>query len=396
MWLLLACLLCALSSSSSSSSISSSNATVSGAVAQDSEDCGDCRQWVTGKAYDGNDFLPAGGPCPEWFSALGAGDCKATPSQPALIFENKEACCTFCIEHNRRSLQPPCTHASFGPTGSGLENVCYAKAGTPSPLESSRLTRDSFLAGEPCKTYSPRSPLSWGVVFLITLALGAAVYLVGGTRAGARRHPHTRTWRELWGLVVDGWSFARGGGHSPGGAQAADESPRSSLLPHTATAAVEGTTATPPRQAPRGPTTQLHQSAAIGNTGAVQKLLQAGCDTIDAGDKRNFTAFHIACAGGHAEIVRELLEAGCDCDLVNDSGVDGWELAASLRRADVLALCDSTRTSEKKRNEPRRTKKKDRPPREKRKGKGARGAVTAAAGSQQAGAKGPPSAVVRL
>jgi len=128
----------------------------------------------------------------------------------------------------------------------------------------------------------------------------------------------------------------------------------------------------------------------------VQKLLQAGCDTIDAGDKRNFTAFHIACAGGHAEIVRELLEAGCDCDLVNDSGVDGWELAASLRRADVLALCDSTRTSEKKRNEPRRTKKKDRPPREKRKGKGARGAVTAAAGSQQAGAKGPPSAVVRL
>ena len=341
------------------------SATVSGAVAQD---CGNCRQWVTGKAYDGNDFLPAGGPCPEWWAALEAGDCKTAPSQPALIFENKEACCTFCIEHNRRNLQPPCTHASFGPTGSGIENVCYAKAGTPSPLESSRLTRDSFLAGEPCETYSPRSQLSWGVAFLITLALGVAVYLVGGSRAGTRRHPHTLIWRELWALLVDGWSFARGvgDGHSLRDAQAADDSPRSSLLPHTA-AVVEATKTTPARQATRGPTTPLHQAVAIGNTRAVQKLLQAGCDTIDAGDKRNFTAFHIACAGGHTEIVRELLEAGCDCNLVNDSSVDGWGLAASLRRLDVLALRDSIQASKQKRCEPRRTKKQDRPPRGKSK-----------------------------
>ena len=311
-------------------------------VHESDDDCGSCRQWVSGSAYNGNDFLPKDAPCPDWWSLLEVGECKPAPSQPALILDSKEACCTFCIEHNRRNLQPPCTHASFGPTSSGIKNLCYAKTGTPANLEKNRLPRDSFLAGEPCPTYQPPRRLSWGGVLMLAVGASLAAYLVGGTRLGSRRHPHYKLWKELWGLTVDGWWFVRGGGDGRRSLDAAEaHSLQSSLLPRTAAMM-------PPnhsKQACTGPTTRLHQAAATGNAAAVEQILQGDCSTLDAGDKRRFTAFHIACAGGHVQVVKLLLGAGCDCTLENDNGYCGWQLAESLNRVEVLGLRASARTA---------------------------------------------------
>lgn len=311
--------------------------------AESDDACGSCRQWVSGSAYNGNDLLPKGAPCPDWWSLLEVGECKPAPSQPALILDGKEACCTFCIEHNRRSLQPPCTHASFGPTSSGIDNLCYVKTGTPSNLEKNRLPRDSFLAGEPCPTYQPPRRLSWGGAFVLALGTSLAAYLVGGTRLGSRRHPHYQFWKELWGLTVDGWWFMRGGNgrRTPDAAEA--HSLQSSLLPHTSATVPSDQS----KQACSGPTTALHRATATGNAAAVEQLLQGDCSTVDVGDKRRFTAFHIACAGGHAQIVKLLLAAGCDCTLENDNGYSGWELAESLHRAEVLGLRASPTTANK-------------------------------------------------
>lgn len=228
-------------------------------------ECGTCEPFVSGMAYDGNDFLPPGAPCPEWWAALDAGDCTASPAshpQPALIFDSKEACCTFCLEHNRRGLQPPCTHASFGPSSSEQAPLCYAKSGTPPKMQAHK-ARDSFLAGEPCPTYQPREHFSWGDACLLALAFAFMVYAAGGTRFGVRRHPHQHRWRELWALVVDGCSFARGtGGDNSDSDRSADggqktESLRATLLPAPAEAAVVRT------QATRGATTALHQVGTI-------------------------------------------------------------------------------------------------------------------------------------
>ena len=37
----------------------------------------------------------------------------------------------FCIEHNRRGLQPPCTHASFGPTSTDQCVASRISGGAP-------------------------------------------------------------------------------------------------------------------------------------------------------------------------------------------------------------------------------------------------------------------------
>ena len=63
-----------------------------------------------------------------------------------------------------------------------------------------------------------------------------------------------------------------------------------------------------------------------------------GDSGINAGDQRRFTPFAVACAGGHAVCVAVLLEASCDTTLACDTGLTGWELAADLRRAEVVAM----------------------------------------------------------
>ena len=221
--------------------------------------CGTCGEMVSGSAYNGGDFLPSGGPCPEWWPSLEAGDCEPIKTQPALIFDSAEDCCIFCIEHNRRGLQPPCTHASFGPTSTGTEHVCYAKTGVPPKLEPSHHPRQSFLAGKPCPIYEPPAR-EWGVTFLLVLAFVTVVYLAGGMRLGTRRHPHHQAWRQLLGLVVDGCAFARGGGGSSADKEASrgdKEALGASLLP-----ASGASDAPAPNQAARGPTSSLHQAVA--------------------------------------------------------------------------------------------------------------------------------------
>jgi hypothetical protein len=280
--------------------------------------CGTCEGYVTGQAYDGNDFLPSGGPCPKWWGGLpGAGSCQVATDQPALIFESKESCCTFCIEHNRRGMQPPCTHASFGPTSRGLTNVCYAKTGPPPPLVPHH-DRDSFLAGESCAVYVPpaasRAGLSWGMEFVAVVLLVAAVYLLGGialrSKIGGhvggegalslRRHPHYRRWRAVAGLVVDGVEFLRNRGHGR------------HLLQGSGGGGSDSGGTTPPgctghaiRQAKRGQAGPLHHAASAGNATKLQALLAekgkaeaAQMDTINAGDHRRYTPFILAAAGG--------------------------------------------------------------------------------------------------
>ena len=311
--------------------------------------CGTCTFAAGSVQYDGNDFLAKGAPCPDWWKSLEVGDCKSEPSQVALVFAGgKEACCTFCIEYNRRNLQPPCTHASFGPSSQGVQNLCYAKTGPPSKLTASNYPRASFLAGLPCATYHPPGPVPWGFTFLLAMGFLLVGYFAGGTRLGARRHPHSHAWHKLWGLVIDGYNFAylgmrsseddsRDCGGDRGGSSGGKEAARQSQL--ALLSEPGGTETAAPRRATRGVTTPLHQAVVTGSTSKVQGLLtRCPPSGINAGDKRSFTPFHIACAGGHVEIVELLLAAGCDAGLTNDGGYDGWELASSLHRTEVVAL----------------------------------------------------------
>ena len=45
--------------------------------------------------------------------------------------------------------------------------------------------------------------------------------------------------------------------------------------------------------------------------------------------------------GGHAECVTLLMGASCDTELACDTGLTGWQLAAQLKRTQVLALMPS-------------------------------------------------------
>ena len=66
---------------------------------------------------------------------------------------------------------------------------------------------------------------------------------------------------------------------------------------------------------------------------------------LNSGDAKQYTAFHNACAGGRVEYVELLLGAGCDTALQNASGLTGSDLAASLRRKEVLTLLRSQHAS---------------------------------------------------
>jgi hypothetical protein len=46
--------------------------------------------------------------------------------------------------------------------------------------------------------------------------------------------------------------------------------------------------------------------------------------------------------GGHAECVTLLMGASCDTELACDTGLTGWQLAAQLKRTQVLALMPPT------------------------------------------------------
>ena len=334
---------------------------------------------MTGRDYNGQDFLQPGAACPNWWAALDAGECKEVNDQPALILSKGwEACCTFCIEYNRRGLQPPCTHGSFGSNSRGIENLCYVKTGTPSALVPNRHHRDSFTAGQPCAVYTPPAfagpKITWGTAFLLIYAFLVVVYVTGGIalRAASQRsvgvhvHPHYqqceailchlpvpyRTFYteaaaglSLQAFVVDGCAFVRGASHKRG---SGGGSRGNYFAPAEAGGGSGGSSkaavATAARRATRGKAGPLHRYASVGDLAKLQDLLRSAersrhpINGIDSGDKRRWSPFHVACGGGHTECVAALIAAGADTTLKCDSGLDGWELAQSLKRTQVLQL----------------------------------------------------------
>ena len=81
-----------------------------------------------------------------------------------------------------------------------------------------------------------------------------------------------------------------------------------------------------------------HRACATGSAKELAKILKAFSVPLDEGDSRRWTAFHVACTGGRVECVRLLLQSQqCDLELRNEEGITGWELAAQMKRAEVLA-----------------------------------------------------------
>jgi hypothetical protein len=143
-------------------------------------------------------------------------------------------------------------------------------------------------------------------------------------RLGDGRHPHGRAWRELWGLVIDGFHFVWGSGDrgDSSGKQVTQSLGAAPLLPArsgaeaAAPAQVRKTPSWPRNwanfsllqlyshrhgwpnlhlsanltpfslQARRGASTALHQAVATASISKVQRLLTSSPATLNAGDKR--------------------------------------------------------------------------------------------------------------
>eukprot|EP01043_Picozoa_sp_COSAG02_P027799 COSAG02_NODE_1654_length_11481_cov_3.465033_6_plen_199_part_00 len=84
--------------------------------------------------------------------------------------------------------------------------------------------------------------------------------------------------------------------------------------------------------------TRLIQASMMGEKDKVKSLVKKDAETIDAGDKRGFTAYHHACANGHEDVVKVLLKAGCNSAMLNDGRRTGWDLAKEMGRANVTDL----------------------------------------------------------
>ena len=188
------------------------------------------------------------------------------------------------------------------------------------------------------------------------LALAIFLYIVVGgayssfaTGGKTIQLPHPEFWRNVRGLVVDGIKFSTGGSGRGGSISArlwdsetSAPSASSSGAAGTATSESgagggrEGTEGA--NSATRGQPTALHTSCSLGDVKRLQKHLktEAARKHLNAGDKRQYTAFHVACAGGHVGCARLLLQAGCNASLLNDTGVTGWELAVQLQRWDAI------------------------------------------------------------
>lgn len=95
-------------------------------------------------------------------------------------------------------------------------------------------------------------------------------------------------------------------------------------------------------QARAGAASKLHVAAQLGDVSNLRRLRDdepaVWTKALNRGDRRRNTAFHVACAAGHVECARLLIEAGADTELANDTGLNGWELAAQMKRGEVAAL----------------------------------------------------------
>ena len=210
----------------------------------------------------------------------------------------------------------------------------------------------------------PDGDEGWSLVVAVSVV--SLLYICGGLHLGRRRglrtHIHIEQSKQLWGLVQDGWAFARSRGRlrSPLSTTRAMTGARGSGRANSNISASGYSTDSKCLRATRGKPGPLHHAASIGDAATLQLLLgrvasrgvasdtggEADADAdatalvpeIDRGDHRQYTPFATACAGGHAACVSLLLEAGCNTSLLCDTGLTGWGLAKELFRAEVLAL----------------------------------------------------------
>eukprot|EP01052_Picozoa_sp_SAG31_P035470 SAG31_NODE_4285_length_3381_cov_1.637112_2_plen_236_part_00 len=169
-----------------------------------------------------------------------------------------------------------------------------------------------------------------------------------GAARGASKHaqsllPNAEFWGNLFGLVRDGIAFTLGGG-AKNSTDVDQKAARATASGVSGAASTEGLLAAGDGDAAAevvhasGEPTALHVAATTGDVGKLKALLKArpanGLD-VDAGDRRQFTAYHQACALGHPECVQALVRAKASTTLRNDVGLTGWEMAQQMKRKDV-------------------------------------------------------------
>jgi hypothetical protein len=248
---------------------------------------------------------------------------------PATI----STCCASC--HNQQQLVPggpPCVGWVWGHNNNADcqksdhkegEGCCWPKRQADDSNERSSKTQTSGRCSDALHSggIPTDSVSSWVLVaaclVVVALYAGGGVYI--GKKRGLKTHVHIVQLRQLYGLVIDGCAFVRGGMRTPpssaartGGASTADT--EASLLkggrgggggnsPSSSPSAPEAA------QASRGRPGPLHDAASRGDAAALRRLLraltqqQAGGDggspsALDAGDEHGKTPYVVACAGG--------------------------------------------------------------------------------------------------
>ena len=81
----------------------------------------------------------------------------------------------------------------------------------------------------------------------------------------------------------------------------------------------------------------LHVAAIWGSLGAIEFLLEHGCD-MDAQNRDGATPLHFASLKGQHEAARLLLEAGADPKAVTEFGKSAIDIARTNNRAGILKL----------------------------------------------------------
>ncbi|MFZ1753288.1 MAG: ankyrin repeat domain-containing protein [Caldilineaceae bacterium] len=125
--------------------------------------------------------------------------------------------------------------------------------------------------------------------------------------------------------------------------------PAPTLAPTTTPTSTALPAPTPDEKERAQMTTQLLQAAAVGDTAAVQQLLQAGAD-INAQDDLGRTPVMAATHGNHSETVQALIQAGADIDR-QDNRLDnpflyaGAEGLMEILRLTIAAGADTTLTN---------------------------------------------------
>ena len=194
--------------------------------------------------------------------------------------------------------------------------------------------------------------VGWGWALVISLSIIALAYFGAGAARGLGCGqpwlPHRHFWLELFGLIHDGMTFITRGTRpqdSVRGGRGADGD--SSLAASNTTPLLKGDKVNidiglvTANMASRGSPTRLHVAAQLGDSKQLRRTLNnrgVGCEDINAGDNRRYTAFHVACAGNHVECVQELIQAGCDTTLLNEGGLAGGDLARQLKRTAVWVV----------------------------------------------------------